>query len=113
MPKTLEELSIPENLLKYGDEEHLYHWDSGTQDDNQILIFSTKVTSEWFCKDGGVLLADGTFSVIPQLFDQLYMFRSMEFQWLACLYLRKIADRTRIRQFSIKSIKSSLHLILV
>ena len=45
--KTLEELSIPENLLKYGDEEHLYHWDSGTEDDNRILIFSTKVTSEW------------------------------------------------------------------
>ena len=65
--ETLEELSIPENLLKYGNEEHLYHCDSGTQDENRILIFSTKVTSERLCKNGGVLLADGTFSVVPQL----------------------------------------------
>ena len=41
-PKTLEELSIQENLLKYGKEKHLYHWDSGTQVENRILIFFNK-----------------------------------------------------------------------
>ena len=75
MPLTLEDLYIPKNLLEYGNNEYIKHWDNGPNEENRILMFSTKITSEWMCKDGGVLLADGTFSVIPQLFlpnGQLY-----------------------------------------
>ena len=74
LPHDLMELVIPEELVKSHDGEVFLKYDSGPGS-NRILIFSTRRALDWL-EMGDVLLSDGTFSVVPDLFSQLYTFHS-------------------------------------
>lgn len=68
-PDYLSELFIPEKFKKFNDEQFLLH-DSGPSED-RILIFSTRRNLK-FLKRAKVALMDGTFDIVPPLFEQLY-----------------------------------------
>ena len=63
---------IPEQFYTRDNGEKLLLYDSGNADTERLLIFGSSQTSELLLSEGAVLMADGTFSVVPHLFDQLY-----------------------------------------
>lgn len=71
VPETMEDLFIPDYLRYTERDKPFLMFDSGTDDPNRILIFTTKrnlsvlaMTQNW--------LADGTFDDCPSPFKQLY-----------------------------------------
>ena len=72
LPKIFQKLQIPGEFVTSEKGENFMFYDSAIEDENRILVFGTHETTECFLADGTVVLADGTFSVVPKLFDQLY-----------------------------------------
>ncbi|CAF0983812.1 unnamed protein product [Brachionus calyciflorus] len=69
-PKTLDEIVLPEQLLKTfnGDEFLLY--DSGKDDEERFFIFGTEKNLKLI--ENGHIYVDGTFEIAPDLFYQIY-----------------------------------------
>lgn len=68
-PNSLNDLVIPEDLQQINNELFLLH-DSGPGP-QRILIFSTKRNLEYL-RRAEVVSMDGTFEIVPPLFEQLY-----------------------------------------
>lgn len=67
---------IPENYKEYeyepNEREQFLLWDSGEGDVNRILIFGRKSNGDW-SNQMDKLYVDGTFSIAPALFSQIYI----------------------------------------
>ncbi|CAF0907509.1 unnamed protein product [Adineta steineri] len=70
LPLSLETLSIPSNLTTTTSNKTFLQYDSGLNN-KRILIFSTKKQLK-ILKRSSNIFVDGTFSVVPCLFFQLY-----------------------------------------
>lgn len=68
-PRSLEELLIPDEF-KYIKKQLFLLYDSGPKA-NRILIYATKRNLEMLAR-ADVIAMDGTFSIVPPLFDELY-----------------------------------------
>jgi hypothetical protein len=71
VPRTIADIDVPLDLRSTTRGENFLLHDSGPLDENRMLIFATsnnlrilRVSEHWF--------ADGTFSISPQLFFQVY-----------------------------------------
>ena len=76
LPTNLEELVIPEEYQTLVNGDKFLGYDSGPGL-NRKLIFCTKKSLDYLTR-GGVLLGDGTFSVVPNLFSQMYTLHGYE-----------------------------------
>lgn len=71
----LNELYFPIDVITLNN-ENILKFDSGAEDPNRFLIFSTNHLIS-LVNDESQLHCDGTFSVCPQIFSQLYVFGTM------------------------------------
>jgi len=93
-PSSLENLIISEKFLLTLDEKPFMLYDSGKEDSQRLLIFSTKTNLEllatcdhWY--------ADGTFSSSPPLFSQIYTIHGMKFSTCIPLVYALLPDKTQ------------------
>jgi hypothetical protein len=70
LPSSLKTLTIPSNLTKTTSNKTFLQYDSGPKS-KRILIFSTKKQLK-ILKRSCTVFVDGTFSVVPSLFFQLF-----------------------------------------
>lgn len=70
-PNTLDELVLDPESCQLDDVSQFLLYDSGTKENSRIVIFGTDENIQ-FIKQCTELYMDGTFKVVPKLFDQLY-----------------------------------------
>lgn len=70
-PRTLAELTIPENYTLTLDNEQFLMHDSGKDDEDRFLIFSTQKNLQLLAQSKR-WYSDGTFKTVPEVFFQLY-----------------------------------------
>ncbi|RNA19503.1 hypothetical protein BpHYR1_017343 [Brachionus plicatilis] len=77
-PKTLSEINFPDFLTKClcdDDQEKFLLYDSGKDDPDRFFIFST--LNDLKLLENSHCFADGTFSIAPKLFYQVYTIHAM------------------------------------
>lgn len=75
-PNTLLELVLSQEICTTDSDENFLLFDSGTyvnddESEKRLLMFGTKPNLDFFA-ECGELFMDGTFTVTPRLFKQLY-----------------------------------------
>ncbi|XP_060867196.1 uncharacterized protein LOC132942645 [Metopolophium dirhodum] len=93
-PSSLEDLIIPEKYLLTTGKKPFMLYDSGKEDPQRLLIFSTKENLEllttcdhWY--------ADGTFSSSPPLFSQIYTIHGAKFSTCLPLVYALLPNKTQ------------------
>ena len=71
VPKSLAEIDIPDEYRFTYKNEKFYYDDSGANDQERILVFTTEANIKLLEKNR-VWYCDGTFDITPTLFTQLY-----------------------------------------
>lgn len=77
-PKSLEELVIPERYMQASNGERFLLHDSGPGS-NRFLLFGSRLSLQCLASgsDRDIYGADGTFAVVPDLFNQLYTIHAL------------------------------------
>jgi len=101
VPQTVDEIVIPDRYKVTHDGQDFLLFDSGSDDNNRMLIFGTRdnirlleTTAHWFL--------DGTFKTAPALFVQLYTVHALvNGRTIPCIYalLQNKTQETYIRLF--------------
>jgi hypothetical protein len=101
---TLADIEIPETLHKTLDGKELFYFhDTGTEDPQRIIIFTTKENLKWLGKLRD-WLGDGTFDIAPKTFRQLYTIHGLKNHKTLPLVYALLPDKkkeTYIRFFTI------------
>ena len=94
-PNHLSEINVPENLRFTTRNESFLIYDSGSNDANRITLFSTTANinlmascENWFM--------DGTFSVAPRLFYQVYTIHALKSNKVLPLVYALMTNKTQL-----------------
>jgi hypothetical protein len=102
MPANIQDIEVVHPYDRTAAGERFLHYDSGRDDPDRILIFTTKENLRILCQSA-VIFADGTFKTVPNMFLQMYSlhaeFREHVFPLVYCLTARK----TELTYFTIYS----------
>ncbi|KAI6192271.1 hypothetical protein M3Y97_00319100 [Aphelenchoides bicaudatus] len=93
-PKSLADFNIPEQLCILNDGQTFLFWDSGQGDSNRIITFASQEDIA-FLSERSEWAADGTFSVVPSLFDQLYTIHGLVDQEFRPVVYALMSSRTK------------------
>lgn len=98
-PISINELQILQEYQRTISNSQFLQYDSGIEDENRILIFYTEDALRHLTQSH-IVLSDGTFKVVPLMFNQLYTLhaevRGYVFPMVYALTVRKNAETYRI-----------------
>jgi hypothetical protein len=75
-PASVADLQLPQHLTRTLKDENFLLHDTGTEDDKRMLMFATNSNLE-LLRHSNVWFGDGTFKVVPAIFEQLYTIHAL------------------------------------
>lgn len=104
LPATLKELIIPQQYTVTLKNEQFLLFDSGIQDKERILLFSTNRNLELLSETNSEWFMDGTCKTAPNLFAQILTIHVLRFNTVIPIYMQffRIKGNLLTKGYSVK-----------